>query len=146
MLPCGRRAQSHISISFKHCPNNSLKNIRTMLTLIPKWPSNPIKNHQTNDTEKHGKTLPKIQQTIRYWLTCWRHLLDELGHQHVLFVTCFWKPLGGTPLHRCWSPLGHPWSDVVDVLKDFSSKNAPIFKVSRATNCTNHTFKNTIRI
>ena len=50
---------------------------------------------------------------------------------------------GGTPLDRCWPPLGHLWFDVVDLLEDVSNKLAPIFKDSMATDAINHTFKKT---
>ena len=39
--------------------------------------------------------------------------------------------------------LKQHWSDVVDLQEDFGSKFAPKFKQSRATDGTNHTFKNT---
>ena len=55
-------------------------------------------------------------------------------------VRNLWK---GTPLDRFWYPLGHPWSDFIDLLEDFRSKSAPNFKDSRATNGTNHTLKKT---
>ena len=61
----------------------------------------------------------------------------------VFFATRFSEPLGGYPLGPIWPPLGHPWSDFVDLLEDFSSNFAPIFKDSRAMNGTNHTFKKT---
>ena len=50
------------------------------------------------------------------------------------------------PLDRFWPPLGHPWSDFVDFLKDFGSRIAPNFKDSRATIVTNHTFKKQAKI
>ena len=55
-----------------------------------------------------------------------------------LFVRNLWE--GGTPLDRCWPPLGHPWSDVDTCLKDFGSNFAPNITDYRATNVTTHTF------
>ena len=41
-----------------------------------------------------------------------------------LFVTCFSEPMGGTPLDRCWPPLGHPCFDFLDLLEEFRSRFA----------------------
>ena len=108
-----------------------------MLRLILKWP----KIHSTFINKMIRKNIenycPKICQIFRCWLQCWSQLLGlTLGRTRVLFATCFSEPLGGTPLNRCWPPLGHPWSDVVDFLEDCSSKCAPNFKAIHGTNTT----------
>ena len=41
----------------------------------------------------------------------------------------------------CLGSYGSPWSDFVDFGENVGSKLAPQIKDSRATNCTNHTFK-----
>ena len=61
--------------------------------------------------------------------------------QRVCFATRFSEPLGGNPLDRLRTHLGHPWSDFVDLLQDSRRKFAPDFKDSRATNCTTHPLK-----
>ena len=71
---------------------------------------------------------PKIFEVFRLWRQFWNHLIETLRPWCVFVATCFSKPLGCTPLDRCWPPLGHPWSDFLDLLGDVRSSFAPNVK------------------
>ena len=74
-----------------------------------------------SDADKHQTYHPKD------------HKLSELGFHLESFVryfntaACFSRPvfskaLGDTPLDRFWPPLGHPWSDCLDLLAELQER------------------------
>ena len=105
-----------------------------------------IQTPHNKKNERISKNIFQIQQTFRLWLPFWSQLRDGFPPWRISFATCFLEPLGGTPLDRCWPPLGHPGSDFVTFLEDSNSKFISIFEDSRATNGTNHTSTKQVRI
>ena len=96
-----------------------------------------VTNHKNDATHD-----PKI---VHHFFNCglpfWNHLFEGGGRVFLRLVSkLVFETSGGYPLGPIVASLGHPWSDVVDVLEDFRSNLALNFKDSRATNCTNHTF------
>ena len=84
--------------------------------------------------EKH---ISKILQVFRCWLPFPWHFRPVAN----LFRDLFFGTSGGYPLGSILASPGHPWSDSVDLLEDFSCKLAPNFREVKATNGTNHTLK-----
>ena len=138
MLPCRRRVHSHKSTNFKTIFEQIQKNHKNDAKNDPKTSE---KNIQKLSNKWFGKSIENIFQTIRCWLPFGSLLPDGFWLLRVIFATYNFRTSGGTPLVWFWPPLGHPWFDFVDLLHDSRSNFAPNFEDSRATNYTNHTFK-----
>ena len=120
----------------KRFSNTSNIIIKMMLKLIPTF---PIKKRHQTCCENTSKTI--IPNTPHFQILA--PILEQFAWLFRPVVRCFSRPVfwnlwGGTPLDRCWSPLGH--SDFVDCLEDCSCNFAKQFKDFKASNGTNHTF------
>ena len=119
MLPRRRRVHLHKSASFKTIFDQIKKNHKKYAKNDPKMIENT--KFRKNGVETNRNKFPAIRQTFRFWFPFWSQLLSPFTLWRVLFATCFSEPLGGTPLDRCWPPLGLPRSDSIDLLEDFGA-------------------------
>ena len=88
-------------------------------------------------TSKKYPKYPKCSDLcFHFGASCLRFSWASAFYSRPVFRN-LWE--GGEPLDRFWPPLGHPRSNFVDLV-------APTFKDSRATDGTNHTFKNQTKI
>ena len=107
-----------------------------MLKLIPKLSINPIEIRKS--IEIYYLNTPKSKMLASMLEPFARGVKAPARFLRNLF---FGTSGGGPPLDRVWPPLGHPWSDLFDLLKDFGSNFAPKIKHFKATNCTNYNLK-----
>ena len=101
-----------------------------------KWIPKTIWKFIRHPSKKYcGKTVESIQtipRCFKLWIPCWSNLHRYLPRGTHCFRPVFRQLLGGTTFNRLWHPMGHPWSDFVDLLEDVGSNFAPNVKDSRA--------------
>ena len=80
-------------------------------------------------TKNKQNILPQVSQQIKFDLPFCHHLLGPFPLWRIFFGTSFRNLWGGALLDRFWPPLGHPCSDFVNLLEDFSSNLIHISKI-----------------
>ena len=69
--------------------------------------------------------ISSTSQIFRCWLPFWSQLLGTFLVWRLFFAACFSEPLRGVPLRQILTSMGHPWSDILDFLKNVRCKCAP---------------------
>ena len=136
MLPCMRCVHLHKSASLKTMFNQTQKK---HAKLIPKWTKIQFSKNQKimwKHLERYLKYFKLPDVGTHLGVSCMAFSSGSASFSRPTF-----RNLWGVPP---WTDSGLPWCTLGPILsillQDIRSKFAPIFKGSRTTNCTNHTF------